>query len=600
LDFYQGKVLRIDLSAGTSAVEPLNIEWAEKYIGGKGLLLRYMWEEVPPKVDPWAPESPVILMTGPFAGTNVSTASRLVVGCKSPATGILNDSYVGGSFAPEMKFAGYDAIIIKGESSEPVVVTIKDDVVELVPAKPKYWGLKTSAIEEAMRQDFDEDAKTLSIGPAGENELVWACLSTDQYHKAGRGGHGALFGRKKLKAIAVCGTGSVPVGDAKAFLADMYRIHTEYVLTEDNLWANEEGTPVLGQIMSDAGVIPTRNWSSGTFDQMEGINSDAFIKIRTKNRACYQCAIGCRQFHEVDGIAGEGPEYETIAICGANCGIGDIAALSKFNQECDELGLDTISSGAVVALAMDLTEKGVKDFGLRFGEAEGYLKAPELISKREGIGAELALGTRALAAKYGHPELAMEVKNLELPGYDPRGSFGMSLGYATSDRGGCHMRTYPIADEIVGGTLPPDSLVGKAQKVIWGNPAEGMIGENFSSVKFSGIWCDFWAITPEQIAQILKHAWKREFSEDEVFQIGERVWNLGRLFNLREGVEPDDIPQKLYAAEGAHTTGASAGRSIGTATFKAALQEFYQLRGWDENGVPSEAKLAELGVDVRL
>jgi len=600
LDFYQGNVLRIDLSSGTSVVEPLNMEWAEKYIGGKGLLLRYMWEEVPPGVDPWAPESPVILMTGPFAGTNVSTASRLVVGCKSPATGILNDSYVGGSFAPEMKFAGYDAIIIKGESPEPVIVTIKDDKVEFVPAMPKYWGLKTSAIEEAMRRDFDADAKTLSIGPAGENELVWACLSTDQYHKAGRGGHGALFGRKKLKAVVVRGTGSVSVGDAKAFLADMYRIHTEYVLTEDNLWANEEGTPVLGQIMSDAGVIPTRNWSTGTFDKMEGINSDAFIKIRTKNRACYQCAIGCRQFHEVDGIAGEGPEYETIAICGANCGIGDIAALSKFNQECDELGLDTISSGAVVALAMDLTEKGIKDFGLRFGEVEGYLKAPQLISKREGLGAELALGTRALAAKYGHPELAMEVKNLELPGYDPRGSFGMSLGYATSDRGGCHMRTYPIADEIVGGTLPPDTLEGKAMKIIWGNPAEGMIGENFSSVKFTGIWCDFWAVTPEQIGQIFKHAWKREFSDEEVFQIGERVWNLGRLFNLREGVEPDDIPQKLYAEEGAHTTGASAGRAIGTATFKAALQEFYQLRGWDENGVPSEAKLAELGVDVRL
>ncbi len=600
MDFYQGQVLRIDLSAGTSTVEPLNMEWAEKYIGGKGLLLRYLWDEVPPKVDPWAPESPVILMTGPFAGTSVSTASRLVVGCKSPATGILNDSYVGGSFAPEMKFAGYDAIIITGESPVPVVVTIKDDVVEFVPAEPKYWGLTTSEIEEALRQDVDPDVKTLSIGPAGEQELVWACLSTDQYHKAGRGGHGALWGHKKLKAIAIRGTGSVKVGDAKAFLDDLYRIHTEYVLTEDNLWANEEGTPVLGQIMSDAGVIPTRNWSTGTFDQMEGINSDAYLKIRTKNRACYQCAIGCRQFHEVDGVAGEGPEYETIAICGANCGVGDIAALAKFNQACDELGMDTISTGAVVALAMDLTEKGVKDFGLHFGEVESYVKAPGLISKREGVGAELALGSRALAAKYGHPELAMEVKNLELPGYDPRGSFGMSLGYATSDRGGCHMRSYAIADEIVGGTLPPDTLEGKAMKIVWGDPAEGMIGENFSAIKFCGIWCDFWAVTPDQIAQVLKHAWKREFTGDEVFQIGERVWNLGRLFNLREGVEPDDIPQKLYAEEGAHTTGASAGRAIGTETFKKALQEFYQIRGWDEHGVPSEAKLAELGVDVRL
>ncbi|HZL64770.1 MAG TPA: aldehyde ferredoxin oxidoreductase family protein [Thermoleophilia bacterium] len=600
MDFYKGRVLRIDLSAGTSTVEPLNMEWAEKYIGGKGLLLRYLWDEVPPKVDPWAPESPVMLMTGPFAGTGVSTASRLVVGCKSPQTGILNDSYVGGSFAPEMKFAGYDAIIINGESPTPVVITIRDDVVEFVPADPKYWGLKTSEIEQALREDFDPNAKTLSIGPAGEQELVWACLSTDQYHKAGRGGHGALWGHKKLKAIAIRGTGSVTVGDAKAFLDDMYRIHTEFVLTEDNLWANEEGTPVLGQIMSDAGVIPTRNWSSGSFEGMESINSDAFLKIRTKNRACYQCAIGCRQFHEVDGIAGEGPEYETIAICGPNCGIGDISALSKFNQECDELGLDTISTGAVVALAMDLTEKGIKDFGLRFGEVESYLTAPALITKREGIGAELALGARALATKYSRPDLAMEVKNMELPGYDPRGSFGMSLGYATSDRGGCHMRSYPIADEIVGGSLPPDSLEGKAMKVVWGNPAEGMIGENFSSIKFSGIWCDFWAVTPDQIAQVLRHAWKREYTGDEVFQIGERIWNLGRLFNLREGVEPDDIPLKLYAEEGAHTTGASAGRSIGTETFKKALQEFYQIRGWDEHGVPSEAKLAELGVDVRL
>jgi aldehyde:ferredoxin oxidoreductase len=600
MDFYQGKVLRLDLSAGASTVEPLNMEWAERYIGGKGLLLRYLWDEVPPKVDPWAPENPVILMTGPFAGTNVSTASRLVVGCKSPQTGILNDSYVGGSFAPELKFAGYDVVIITGQSPEPVVVVIKDDVVEFRPAKPKYWGLATSEIEAAMREDVDPNVKTLSIGPGGEKEILWACLSTDQYHKAGRGGHGALWGHKNLKAIAVRGTGTVTVGDAKAFLDDMYRIHGEFVLTEDNLWANEEGTPVLGQIMSDAGVIPTRNWSTGTFDQMEGINSDAFLKIRTKNRACYQCAIGCRQFHEVDGIAGEGPEYETIAICGANCGIGDIAALSKFNQECDELGLDTISSGAVVALAMDLTEKGVKDFGLRFGEVESYVKAPQLIASGDGIGADLALGVRALAAKYGRPDLAMEVKNMELPGYDPRGSFGMSLGYATSDRGGCHMRSYPIADEIVGGTLPPDSLEGKAMKVVWGNPAEGMIGENFSSIKFSGIWCDFWAVTPDQIAQVLKHAWKHEFTGDEVFQIGERVWNLGRLFNLREGVEPDDIPLKLYAEEGAHTTGASAGRSIGTETFKKALQEFYQIRGWDEHGVPSEAKLAELGVDVRL
>jgi len=231
VDFYRGQVLRVDLSAGSVAVEPLNTEWAEKYVGGKGLLLRYLWQEVPPRVDPWAPDNPIILMTGPFAGTNVTTASRLVVGCKSPVTGIYNDSYVGGSFAPEIKFAGYDAIIITGQAAEPVVLTIADDTVDFVPAKPRYWGMRTSEIEMALRADFDRDVKVLSIGPAGEAEIPWACISTDQYHKAGRGGHGALMGRKGLKAIAVRGTGSVSVGDAQAFLADVLRMHTDYILT---------------------------------------------------------------------------------------------------------------------------------------------------------------------------------------------------------------------------------------------------------------------------------------------------------------------------------------------------------------------------------
>ena len=604
MDFYKGNVLRIDLSAGTTAVEPLNMEWAEQYIGGKGLLLRYMWQEVPAKVDPWAPENPIILMTGPFAGTGVTTASRLVVGCKSPTTGIYTDSYVGGSFAPELKFAGYDAVVITGKAAKPTVVVIKDDVVEFRPAD-KYVGMKTSGVEEAMRKDVDPDAKTLSIGPAGEAKIPWACISTDQYHKAGRGGHGALMGDKNLKAVVVRGTGAVPVGDAKAFLDLLYKMHEEYILTEDNLWAHEEGTPVLVDVINGGGAFPTRNWSAGEFEGTSKINSESFQKIRTKKRACYQCAIGCRNFHATtfagEEVRGEGPEYETIALCGANCGIDDIDALMKFNELCDELGLDTISSGAVVALAMDLTEKGVKDFGLRFGEVEGYVKAPGLIVEREGIGAELALGTRALAAKYGHPELAMEVKGLELPGYDPRGSFGMSVGYATSDRGGCHMRTYPTGDEVVAGTSPPNELdAAKVEQIVVGDSSKGFIGQNMSSIKFSAILCDFWAVTPEQLVILFKELWGRDFTEGEVLKIGERVWNLGRLFNLREGVEKDDLPKKLYAESGAFAEGPSAGQAIGEDRFNAMMAEYYTQRGWDASGVPSEAKLSELGIDVRL
>ena len=601
MDFYKGRVLRIDLSAGTTAVEPLNMAWAEKYLGGKGLLLRYLWEEVEPKMDPWSPQAPLILMTGPFAGTTVSTASRLVVGCKSPITGILNDSYVGGSFAPELKFAGYDAVIIKGKAAEPTIVVIKDDVVEFMPAA-KYWGMKTSEIEEAMRRDVDKNAKTLSIGPAGEHKVAFACISTDQYHKAGRAGHGALMGDKNLKAVVVRGTGSVPVGDAKAFLDLLYKIHTDYVLTDDNMWAHEEGTPTLVDVVNGGGAMPTRNWSTGQFEGAEKINSEAFQKIRLKKRGCYQCSISCRNFHGTTfagkEVRGEGPEYETIALCGANCGIDDIDALMKFNELCDEFGLDTMSAGSVTALAMDLTERGYADLGLHFGEVDSYVEAPGLISKREGIGADLANGTRALAAKYGHPELAIQVKGLEVPGYDPRGSFGSAISYATSDRGGCHMRSFPPGDELAAGTLPADTMEGKVELVVGGNGANGFIGQNFSSIKFSGIWCDFWAVTPEQLTIMFPMVLGRDVTEEEVMTMGERIWNLARLFNLREGVEKDDLPKKLY--EVAHTEGPSAGKVVGDDLFHESIQKYYALRGWDENGVPTEAKLAELGIDVRL
>jgi aldehyde:ferredoxin oxidoreductase len=246
----------------------------------------------------------------------------------------------------------------------------------------------------------------------------------------------------------------------------------------------------------------------------------------------------------------------------------------------------------VVGLATDMTEKGIADFGLRFGDYDAYVAAPEQIARREGIGAELADGARALAARYGVPELAMEVKNLELPGYDPRGTFGMSLAYATADRGGCHQRSYVQADEILGGDLPPDSLAGKAQvNIHW---------QNFTSVKYSGIWCEFWALELDEMRQLLRHVYGRDLPDEELMHVGERAWNLARLFNLRESVEADDLPARLYSEEGAHSAGPSAGRSIGEAPFRAALQEYYALRGWDENGVPTEEKLQELGIDYRL
>ena len=279
-------------------------------------------------------------------------------------------------------------------------------------------------------------------------------------------------------------------------------------------------------------------------------------------------------------------------MCGANCGISDIEALMEFNHLCDEWGLDTISTGGVTGLAMDLSERKVHDFGLRFGDRRSYLSVPEMLARREGIGADLALGARGLASKYGCPELAMEVKNMELPGYDPRGAFGMSIAYATSDRGGCHQRSWPVAEEVMEGSMPAFSLDRKAEI----NIRE----QNWRAIKYSGIICDFWAINPEEMCGLIEMVWKREFGVEELLGIGERIWNLGRLFNVREGVERDTVPARLFEESGAHDAGASAGRAMGRDAFWGALGEFYALRGWDERGVPNEVKLVELGVDVRL
>ena len=595
MDFYTGNVLRLDLTALRASVEPLNAEWARLFVGGKGLLLRYLFEELAPGTDALAAENPLILATGPFAGTLAATCSRLAVGCKSPATGTLLDSYVGGSFAPELKFAGYDLVVISGRAPEPVLVRITDDKVEFVPATGRYWGLETAALEELIRTEMGPGAKVLSTGPAGENLVPFACLSTDQFHKAGRGGAGAVMGSKNLKAVAVRGTGAVTVGDAQAFTRDILTLQNERVLSADNAWTYEEGTPFLVEAVNGAGALPTRNWRTGTFDGAGAIGSAALLKIRTKIRACTQCPLACRQVHDFGDHVCEGPEFETLGLCGSNCGISDLAAIAAFNRECDELGLDTMSTGAVVALAMDLCEQGAADYGLRFGDVASYLRVPRLIATRQGFGAELALGARGLAALKGRPELAIEVKGLEMPAYDPRGTFGMGLGYATSDRGACHMRAFTAGDDILGGAGAADSLAGRAQLVA--------DQQDFSAVAWTGVWCANMALDTDFLGVHFRHLWGRETSHEELMTVGARIWNLGRLLNLREGLQRDDdrLPARILSVP--HPDGVAAGKALGAGAFREALDEYYRLRGWDDEGVPSEEtldrlSLAELGHDI--
>jgi aldehyde:ferredoxin oxidoreductase len=591
VDFYTGRILRLDLTSLRASVEPLDEDWARLYVGGKGLLLRFLFDELAPGTDALAPENPLILATGPVAGTAAATCSRLAVGCKSPATGTLLDSYVGGSFAPELKFAGYDAVVATGRAPHPVLVLVEDDRVEFLPAERRFWGLETAALEQRVREEMGPWHKVLSAGPAGERLVPFACLSTDQYHKAGRGGAGAVMGSKNLKAVVVRGTGAVAAGGARSFTADMLSLQNERILTPDNAWTYEEGTPFLVELVNAAGALPTRNWRTGHFEQADRIESAQLLKARTRIRACTQCPLACRQVHRFGDHVCEGPEFETLGLCGANCGVGDLATIAAFNQACDELGLDTMSTGAVVALAMDLCERGAADYGLSFGDATGYLAAPGMIARREGWGAELALGARDLATLKGRPELAPHIKGLELPAYDPRGTFGMGLGYATSDRGACHMRAFTAADDILGGENPPDSLGGKAALV-----AEQ---QDFSALAWTGVWCANMYADTDFLGVHFRHLWRRETSHDELMTTGARIWNLGRLLNLREGFarEQDSLPTILSVP---HPDGPAAGKTVGDEEFRAALDEYYRIRGWDERGVPTEETLARLSLDVRL
>lgn len=583
---YTGKILRVDLSAGTCQVEELNRQWASEYFGGKGLGIKYLYEEIAPGIDPLSPANKLILMTGPFTGTTIPVSGKLAVVSKSPATGTILDCSIGGHFAGELKFAGYDAVIFEGKAAKPVYVNIEDSKVEIQEAS-SLWGMGAQETELSLRSMIDEEVKVLAIGPAGENLVTMSCITSELYRQAGRGGIGAVMGSKNLKAVVVRGNGSVSVPNIKEFMVTVKEIMHKDTLTDTNLWAYTDGTPMLVEMSQSSGILPTRNFQDGTFEGFRNINSDAVKSVRAGKKGCLSCALGCGNYSRNGRAAVEGPEYETLAIGGSNCGIDDLEAIIKFNNLCDDLGLDTISVGNVAAFAMELTEKGIKDFGLRFGDKEGYLLVPALIAHRDGIGADLGLGVKKLSEKYGGRDFAMQVKGLEFPGYEPRGSWGMGLAFATSDRGACHMRAWPAAEEAYG-ERDPFTIEGKAQLVL--------DMQHYNAVKFSLILCDFWALSLETMAELMEALTGRPVTVQVLEKAGERVVNLARQFNVREGFskDNDNLPARIFKET--LKSGATAGKVLPEEEFAQMLGEYYDLRGWDQDGIPTAAKLQELGI----
>jgi aldehyde:ferredoxin oxidoreductase len=602
---YAGQILRVDLEQRKCVSESVNSDWLRQFVGGKGLAARYLFHLLRAGVDPLSPENVLILMTGPLTGTIASTMSRVAVVSKSPLTDTFLDSYAGGYFPAELKFAGFDGIIVTGRAREDAYLWIKDGKAELKDAK-HLRGLDTHEATAQILKETDKDAHVGVIGPGGENLVKYAGIAFDLYHFAGRGGAGAVMGSKNLKAICVRGTRgtkAVPINNDKNFQSLVREVIDKDIHKNPNVqWAVAIGTPGTLDYANQAGIMPTRNFQTGVFEKAHEIDSKAFKeKILVKHHStCFSCAVGCRNESEVregkyKGVKGEGPEYETLTNAGSNCGIGDLGAISAFSLRCGQLGIDTMSAGGAIAFAMELFERGiltrdeVDGLDLRFGNEEAYLQMPNMIAYRKGIGNILADGVQRASTKIGRgsEKYALHVKALEYPGYDPRGSVAMGLAFATSDRGACHKRAWPVAVEAFG-NLDPFTPKDKAKLVV--------DGQILTTMEYSLVACEFMGVQLPTIARLLEATTGFEGSTEELQKIARRTWNLTRLFNVREGFkrEDDSLPRRI--SEEALPDGKPKGHRLSTEDFQFMLDEYYRLWGWNSEGVPTPETLTELGL----
>lgn len=597
---WTGTVLRVNLTEGTVKKEALNLRDAKLYLGGRGLGTKIMMDEVDPGVDPFSPDNKLIFMTGPLTGTLAASPGRYEVITKAPLTGTIGASNSGGHFGPELKFAGYDGVIFEGRAEKPVYLWINDDYVELRSAE-HLWGKNTFDTTDELLKETSDDARVACIGPAGEKLVLFAAVINDKHRAAGRSGLGAVMGSKNLKAVAVRGTKSIEVADPEGFLEkckDIRRKLKQHPVTGTGL--PTYGTEILINILNQSGALPTRNWrDGGYFEHADDIGGETLReKYLVRNKGCFGCSIGCGRVTKIPegkfkGF-GEGPEYEAAWAYGAACGVRDLAAISRANFICNELGIDPISMGATIACTMEMYEKGIlskKDVGrdVPFGDAEAIVELTRMTGLREGFGNKLAEGSYRLASSYGHPELSMSVKKQEMPAYDARGVQGMGLEYATSNRGGCHVRGYLTSPEILGIPQKLDPLV-TTDKAAWLKTFQDLTGV----VDSCGI-CLFttFALGLPDISSMLRTALAWDCSDEDVLKIGERIWNLERMFNLKAGFTKadDTLPPRLLNEP--LKSGPARGKVV---ELDVMLKEYYEIRGWDKDGVPTEEKLKELSI----
>ncbi len=614
---WTGKILRVNLTQGVITPEPINTEWVQQYLGQRGLASKYLVEEIDPKCDPLSPENKMIMATGPLTGTMAATGGRYSVITKGPLTNCIACSNSGGFIGAEIKQAGWDMIIFEGKSPEPVYLYLENDKAQLLPAD-EIWGTTVWHTDEWLHNKHQDPLlRIAAIGRSAEAGCLYAGIINDLHRAAGRSGVGTVMASKNLKAVAVRGTlgiGNIDdpgkfmqaVNDGKAVLA-------ENPVTGQGL--PTYGTQVLMNVINEIGALPAKNMQDVQFDGAHAISGEAMHEPRksdgkpnlTTNAACFGCTIACGRISTIDkghftvenkakywGNSG-GLEYEAAWSLGADTGVDDLDALTYANFICNEDGYDPITFGATVAAAMELYEMGVitdeqtGGVAFNFGSAEAMTKAAEWVATGEGFGKELAMGSKRLCEKYGHPELSMTVKGQEFPAYDPRGIQGIGLNYATSNRGACHLRGYTIASEVLGIPEKTDPLVteGKPDLV-------KAFQDATAAVDSSGL-CIFttFAWTMDNIAPQIDGACQGEWTPDRLINLGERIWNMERQFNLQAGITAadDTLPERLL--KDAAKTGPAKGMVSGVTKM---MPEYYQKRGWDEQGVPTDETLKRLGL----
>ncbi|MFP4180387.1 MAG: aldehyde ferredoxin oxidoreductase family protein [Spirochaetaceae bacterium] len=588
---FWGKKLVVDLNTGKCSVEELAESYAEKYLGQKGLGAKILMEDVPTDTDPFSPENELVFTTGVMTGTIVSCSAKLAISAKSPLTGTITDGSVGGHIGAELKYAGYDALVVKGRAPELSYLYVSPDRCE-VKAVPELKGGKTFETDEKLRKmENDEDLKLLVIGPAGENRVLYSCVSSELYRQLGRGGIGAVFGSKNLKAVAIKGWKDVQVADIEKCMETAAHYHEKDGVIDKEYEIYDEGTPVLVNLSQEAGLLPTRNFQVGTHKDYKNINGESFKAVRKNKKACFSCGIACGNYVAEGDAKVEGPEYETIAILGSSIENLNREMVIKLNEICDDLGLDTISAGGTIAYMMEMTEKGLHDFGIRFGETDKVIELLHKIANREGIGAEAADGSKRMAEKYGGSEYAIQVKGQELPGYDPRGSWGMGLAYATANRGGCHMSAYPIELEAWG-TMDPFTFDGKAELIA--------DMQNAQAAKFSMGVCDFWPVESDTLGKLFEVTYGGRWSAEKVDRAGERIFNLQRIYNvmLGFGSREDTLPQRFFKE--LLKEGPPKDIPMTEEAFNACMKQYYEYRGWDEQGRPTIERLEQLEIEPEL